>query len=180
MLGLTACSTIRPELYDLRCEGLAEPLAIDSPNPHFSWKIRSLMPDAQRQYEIAVASTPQLLQKGKPDLWHTRQKSADQVLVPYGGRALPSRSEAFWRVRIWQGKKASKGPFQITITFSHYFLSMIFKKLYFHVPVGALFFLQLSLRRGQVGVNPAPALCAENSMCVGSLTRQGGWLSPRL
>ena len=41
LLGLTACSTVRPELYDLRCEGLAEPLAIDSPNPHFSWKIRS-------------------------------------------------------------------------------------------------------------------------------------------
>jgi alpha-L-rhamnosidase len=107
LLGLTACSTVGPELYDLRCEGLAEPLAIDSPNPHFSWKIRSSMPDAQRQYEIAVASTPQLLQKGKPDLWHTRQKSADQVMVPYAGRALPSRSEAFWRVRIWQGKKAS-------------------------------------------------------------------------
>ena len=67
LIGLTACSTFGPELYDLRCEGLAEPLAIDSPNPHFSWKIRSSAPHAQRQYEIAVASTPQLLQKGKPD-----------------------------------------------------------------------------------------------------------------
>ena len=107
LIGLTACSTFVPELYDLRCEGLAEPLAIDSPTPHFSWKIRSSAPDAQRQYEIAVASTAQLLQKGKPDLWHTRQHSAEQVMVPYGGRTLESREEAFWRVRIWQGKKAS-------------------------------------------------------------------------
>ena len=32
------------EVYDLRCEGLVEPLGIDSAHPHFSWKIRSDKP----------------------------------------------------------------------------------------------------------------------------------------
>ena len=39
VLFLAAC---QPSfgVYDLRCEGLVEPLGIDSTNPHFSWKIR--------------------------------------------------------------------------------------------------------------------------------------------
>ena len=34
------------EVYDLTCEGLTEPLAIDSAHPHFSWKVASKAPTA--------------------------------------------------------------------------------------------------------------------------------------
>ena len=67
------------EVYDLRCEGLTEPLAIDSVQPHFSWKIRSEHPMEQAAYEIEVG----------PDHWRSgKVVSPDQVMVPYGGLPL--------------------------------------------------------------------------------------------
>ena len=79
-------------VYDLRCEGLVEPLGIDSAEPHFSWKIRSDKPMEQAAYEIEVG----------PDLWQSgRVESPDQVMVPYEGLPLYSRQQAWWRVRVW-------------------------------------------------------------------------------
>ena len=46
LVALTACSPSF-EVYDLACEGLTEPLAIDSAQPHFSWKVASKAPTAQ-------------------------------------------------------------------------------------------------------------------------------------
>ena len=84
------------EPYDLRCEGLEEPLAIGSSVPHFSWKIQSRKPMEQWAYEIEVG----------PDLWSSgKVVSADQVMVPYGGDPLASRTQAWWRVRIWKSDK---------------------------------------------------------------------------
>ena len=91
LLFLTAC---HPSfgVYDLRCEGLAEPLGIDSAQPHFSWKIRSDQPMEQAAYEIEVG----------PDLWRSgKVESPDQVMVPYDGLPLFSRQQAWWRVRVW-------------------------------------------------------------------------------
>ena len=92
---LTAC---HPgfSVYDLRCEGLVEPLGIDSAQPHFSWKIRSDQPMEQVAYEIEVG----------PDLWQSgRVESAEQVMVPYAGKPLVSRQQAWWRVRVWKSDK---------------------------------------------------------------------------
>ena len=84
------------EVYDLRCEGLVEPLGIDNAQPHFSWKIRSSETMEQVAYEIEVG----------PDLWQSgRVESADQVMVPYAGKPLASRQQAWWRVRIWKSDK---------------------------------------------------------------------------
>lgn len=80
-------------VYDLRCEGLEEPLAIDSPTPHFSWKIRSRRSMRQVAYEIEVG----------PGLWSSGKVVSDeQVMIPYGGTLLASRMQAWWRVRIWK------------------------------------------------------------------------------
>ena len=92
---LCACA---PEfsVYDLRCEGLVEPLGIDSGQPHFSWKIRSDVPMEQVAYEIEVG----------PDIWTSgRVSSSDQVMVPYGGEPLSSRQQGWWRVRVWRSEK---------------------------------------------------------------------------
>ena len=93
------------EVYDLRCEGLVEPLGIDGANPHFSWKIRSDKPMEQAAYEIEVG----------PDLWNSgKVESADQVMVSYGGSPLHSRQQAWWRVRVWDadGKASAWSPKQ--------------------------------------------------------------------
>ena len=98
------------EVYDLRCEGLSEPLGIDSASPHFSWKIRSAEPMEQTAYEIQVAGSRRHLLAGKPDLWEGgKVESPDQVMVPYAGKELTSRSLAWWRVRVWKsGREASR------------------------------------------------------------------------
>ncbi len=82
-------------VYDLRCEGLVEPLGIDSGEPHFSWKIRSGAPMEQVAYEIEVG----------PERWSSgRVPSSDQVMVPYGGKPLSSRQHGWWRVRVWRSE----------------------------------------------------------------------------
>lgn len=83
-----------PEVYDLRCEGLEEPLAIDSAAPHFSWKIRAAAP-AQHAYQIRVEG-----------VWDSGMVvSADQVMVPYGGPALAAKGQYRWQVRVWTSEK---------------------------------------------------------------------------
>ena len=97
-------------VYDLTCEGLTEPIAIDSAEPHLSWKIFSKAPISQVAYEIEVASSITALKSGKADLWDSgRVGSAEQVMIPYSGTKLTSRQQCWWRVRVWKsGKEASK------------------------------------------------------------------------
>ena len=99
-IALAACllAACQPgfSVYDLRCEGLVEPLGIDNAQPHFSWKICSGRPMEQVAYEIEVG----------PDLWQSgRVESAEQVMVPYVGKPLASRQQAWWRVRVWKSDK---------------------------------------------------------------------------
>ena len=105
LLAVLSC-TSPFEVYDLRCEGLQEPLAIDSAMPHFSWKIRSSKPMEQYAYEIQVASSKVLLKDGTADLWASGEVvSHDQVMVPYSGSPLKSRQQCWWRVRVWKSDK---------------------------------------------------------------------------
>lgn len=96
-LALSLCSCRQmTQVYDLRCEGLVEPLGIDSAQPHFSWKIKSGVPLAQSAYQIQVEPS---------GLWDSGfVESPDQVMVPYGGRQLSSRQQCRWRVRIRDGE----------------------------------------------------------------------------
>ena len=101
LVALAACSP-RFEVYDLRCEGLVEPLGIDSCEPHFSWKIRSEEPMRQAAYELQVQ-----------DLWNSgKVESDEQIMVPYEGPMLASRQQALWRVRVWRqdGKVSRWSP----------------------------------------------------------------------
>lgn len=81
------------EPYDLRCEGLQEPLAVGTSTPRFSWKIRSRKPMVQSGYEIEVG----------PDLWHATCELDEQMGIPYGGTPLAPRTQGWWRVRVRDG-----------------------------------------------------------------------------
>ena len=105
---LLAAVSCKPSfgVYDLTCEGLDEPLGIDSTIPHFSWKIRSAKSMEQVAYEIQVASSESALKSGKADLWSPgKVVSPDQVMIPYSGAALNSRQQCWWRVRVWKSDK---------------------------------------------------------------------------
>ena len=91
--------------YDLKCEGLTEPLAIDSTSPHFSWKTRSEASMTQSARQIQLASSETLLKKGKADIWDSGKVLSDgQIMVPFEGSVLESRQLCWWRVRVWDAE----------------------------------------------------------------------------
>ncbi len=90
------------KVYDLKCEGMSNPLGIDSPIPHFSWKLAWESPSVQSAYELQIASSESALISGKADLLSTgKVASKDQVMIPYSGKILKSKDLCFWRVRVW-------------------------------------------------------------------------------
>lgn len=105
---MLAQSCAVPRVNDLRCEGLTEPLAIDSHAPHFSWKISCNKPMSQTAYQIEVASSKANLLAGNADLWQSgKVASADQIMVPYSGTSLPAKQQCWWRVKVWDGNTPS-------------------------------------------------------------------------
>lgn len=104
LMAAVSCSG-RPdiEIVSLLCEGLDSPLAIDSTDPHFSWRMESSRAGAaQTAYEIVVASDIKDLSPADADLWASgKVGSGDSQWIPYEGRPLDSRSAAYWKVRVW-------------------------------------------------------------------------------
>ena len=93
------------KVYDLECEGLTDPVGIDSADPHFSWKIRSSVPMEQSAYEIQVADYKESFNSSSSILWSSgKVMSDDQVMVPYSGKPLGSRHQCWWRVRVWSSE----------------------------------------------------------------------------
>lgn len=101
-------------VFDLKCENLVKPNAIDNTTPHFSWKLKSEKGKLfQHYYEIQVASDSTSLTAGKANLWSTgKVKSSASVMVPYKGKLLFSQSLCYWRVRVWDenGKASDWSP----------------------------------------------------------------------
>jgi len=58
--------------------------------------------ETQTAYQVLVASAVALLASDKGDLWDSgKVASAATAQVEYAGHALASRSECWWKVRIW-------------------------------------------------------------------------------
>lgn len=118
LLGLAhACMSLASSLllYDLRCENLSNPLAVDNSLPHFSWKITGRQPMRQCTYEIQVATDSLGLTKGNVNLWDSGQITSDHsVMVPYKGKELKSRMLCYWRVRVGneQGEQSAWSSIQ--------------------------------------------------------------------
>ena len=96
------------EVTTLRCEYLENPLGIDAEKPRFSWVIeeRDQGTEArdlkQTAYQVLVASSEELLNKDKGDLWDSGKVASDQsIQLEYKGKPLESRMQCYWKVRIW-------------------------------------------------------------------------------
>jgi len=101
-------------VQSLRCEYLENPCAMDLPAPRLSWQLDS-KERGQRQsaYRVLVASSEELLQKGRGDLWDSGRVESDQSLhVRYAGKAPSSRQQCFWKVQVWDkdGKESAWSP----------------------------------------------------------------------
>ncbi|HEX4342898.1 MAG TPA: family 78 glycoside hydrolase catalytic domain [Verrucomicrobiae bacterium] len=91
------------QVGQLTCEHLQNPVGIGFTQPRLSWKLHSTRAgEVQTAYQIQAASSPALLKNGRPDLWDSGKVISDQsVLVQWTGEPLASRSQVFWKVRVW-------------------------------------------------------------------------------
>ncbi len=90
---------------DLKCEYRSEPLGIDVERPRLSWKLTATETEERGQqqsgYRVLVASSKELLEQNKGDLWDSGQvKSGKSHLVAYNGTVLSSDMQCYWKVRV--------------------------------------------------------------------------------
>jgi alpha-L-rhamnosidase len=91
---------------DLRCEYRKNPLGIDALQPRLSWILPPTEPGTRGQmqtaYEILVAGSEERLHANQGDLWDTGKVNSDRsIQVIYRGQALASKTQVWWKVRVW-------------------------------------------------------------------------------
>src|SRR5882724_2011739 len=88
---------------NLQCEFRSNPRGIDAPQPRLIWQVLSEERNQwQTAYEILVASSSELLQHNRGDLWDSgRISSNETVNILYAGKPLASGAHCFWKVRVW-------------------------------------------------------------------------------
>ena len=96
-------------LQNLKCEMMVNPHGIGTAKPRLSWQITGDQRDIrQTAYQILVASSPELLNQGKGDLWDSNKVLSDQsIMVSYAGKALTSRVTCYWKVKTWTSNEES-------------------------------------------------------------------------
>ena len=102
----------------LVCEYRTNPLGLDVVQPRLSWVVQSLDTQArgQRQtaYQILVSDDPTELAAGRGSHWDSGKVASSQsVHVVYGGSALRSGRQYYWKVRVWDERDRSS-PFSAT------------------------------------------------------------------
>jgi len=102
LTSITCLGAVTPS--DLRCEYRVDPLGVDNPAPRLSWKvIDSEKTRGQKQtgYQVLVASSVEILNQDKGDLWDSGGvKKSQSVNNVYEGVPLKSGQSCFWKVRV--------------------------------------------------------------------------------
>ena len=94
----------------LEADASAQPLGIDDPRPRLSWALESGARGVmQRAYRVQVASRPELLRTGRPDVWDTHEVATAEPWVQYAGPALLPRTRYYWTVRVETTSGAATG-----------------------------------------------------------------------
>ena len=85
---------------------MVDPLGVDGAPPRLSWQLRGEGRGLrQTAWRVVVASSPGGLSRDAGDVWDSgRVESAEQLHVPFDGRALRSAEQVFWKVRVWDGE----------------------------------------------------------------------------
>jgi len=101
--------TAQIQAQDLRCEYRTDPLGIDVVRPRLSWIVTSDQRDQkQTAWHILAATSRDLLEPGKADLWDSGNVDSDNTIaVVYDGKPLQSNMQCFWKVRVWDRQGAA-------------------------------------------------------------------------
>ena len=104
-LGMqTSAAILRP--VNLRCEYRTNPLGIGIDYPRLSWVLQSDQPavrgQTQSAYQILVATSRDLLNQERGDLWDSKKVQSDETTqIVYAGKSLAPNQFAYWTVRTW-------------------------------------------------------------------------------
>ncbi len=92
--------------YELRCDGMVDPLGVDSSTPGFSWKLEGISNGAlQTAYQVQVARDAVALEAGADLLWDSGWvETNEQLNIPYAGQPLQSGMSCAWRLRVRDGE----------------------------------------------------------------------------
>lgn len=103
-------ATAQITVANLRTELRSNPIGIDVIAPRLSWQLQgSERSIRQEAYQILVASSQEKLDQDIGDFWDSgKQLSNNSTHVIYAGRALQSRMEVFWKVKVYTNKGESK------------------------------------------------------------------------
>jgi alpha-L-rhamnosidase len=107
---LTVFAFGQVSLQNLRCEMLIDPQGIGTAQPRLSWQITSDQRNTnQTAYQLLVASTPTKLAANVGDLWDSHKVMSNRsIMVNYNGNPLTSRTNCYWKVRVWTTAGASQ------------------------------------------------------------------------
>lgn len=94
------------DVKELRCEMLNNPEGIGTATPRLGWMIESKERNVeQKAYRILAASSLDKLNETDADLWNSGKiENAVSTLVPYTGKGLTSRSQIYWKVKVYTNK----------------------------------------------------------------------------
>lgn len=101
--GAAALAASRPHVSQLTTQYLASPLGVDVEQPLLGWQTTAGEPGwSQSAYQIQVATSAGLLQRGSADIWDSgRVTSAQSAGITYAGPALASATRYYWSARVW-------------------------------------------------------------------------------
>ncbi len=89
----------------IRCEYLKNPLGIDVATPRFTWEISAGHNGKQTACRLNVATSPQLLKRGKADVWKSGRVNTDIPRMVYQGPALQAHTRYYWQVEVWSNSR---------------------------------------------------------------------------
>jgi alpha-L-rhamnosidase len=85
------------------CEYTQNPLGVDTPTPHLSWKIQTARRGfVQTAFQVLTASDPSLLNETDADVWNSGKVTSGKQTAQYAGATLASGQKYYWKVRVWE------------------------------------------------------------------------------
>ena len=109
---LSACAKVSVD--KLQVEMQANPVGLGFSEPRLSWQIGSGERGVtQTAYQIVVGDDEASVRAGRGTVWNTGRVCSDEsVGIRYGGKALESRKEYYWAVKVWTNKGEARSRVQ--------------------------------------------------------------------
>ena len=95
------------KISNLRTEYLVNPVGIDVTQPRLSWELISAKrAQSQSAYQILISTDSLSLAKDVANVWDSKKVESDRTSqVRYTGGKLVSKTNYFWKVRVWDAGK---------------------------------------------------------------------------